>query len=111
MTKNNTEKILTKYIADINSHTISHYLAHGGYNTLKKALSITPDDLVVIERLCENMAGQTICSFAEAVTGPALPAVRKFKLEFEDHIRDRRCSHKANRNRTMVDLLSEETYV
>jgi hypothetical protein len=30
------------------------------------------------------MAGQTICAFADAVTGPALSSIRKFRPEFEE---------------------------
>lgn len=51
-------------------------------------------DLDVIANLCANMAGQTICAFADAVTGPALSSVRKFRSEFEDHIRLKCCPHK-----------------
>jgi hypothetical protein len=34
------------------------------------------------------MAGQTICAFADAVTGPALSSVKKFRSEFEELIRN-----------------------
>ncbi len=54
----------------------------------------THKDLEMIERICSNMAGQTICAFADAVTGPVLSAVRKFRSEFEDHVRQRRCPQK-----------------
>lgn len=47
----------------------------------------TQDDLDYISHICANMAGQTICAFADAVTGPALSSVRKFRSEFEDLIR------------------------
>ena len=46
----------------------------------------TTDDLDYIAKICGNMAGQTICAFADAVTGPALSSVKKFRQEFEDHI-------------------------
>jgi len=48
----------------------------------------TQDDLDYIARICGNMAGQTICAFADAVTGPALSSVRKFRSEFEDLIKN-----------------------
>jgi NADH-quinone oxidoreductase subunit F len=64
----------------------SHWLARmfkrildGGGNT---------DDLDYIAKICGNMAGQTICAFADAVTGPALSSVKKFRSEFEDLIRN-----------------------
>jgi NADH-quinone oxidoreductase subunit F len=40
-------------------------------------------DLDYISKICGNMAGQTICAFADAVTGPALSSVRKFRGDFE----------------------------
>jgi NADH-quinone oxidoreductase subunit F len=46
----------------------------------------TNEDLDYIAEICSNMAGQTICAFADAVTGPALSSVRKFRSEFEQHI-------------------------
>lgn len=46
----------------------------------------TQDDLDYIAKICGNMAGQTICAFADAVTGPALSSVRKFRSEFEELI-------------------------
>jgi NADH-quinone oxidoreductase subunit F len=47
----------------------------------------TQDDLDYIAKICGNMAGQTICAFADAVTGPALSSVRKFREDFEEMIR------------------------
>jgi NADH-quinone oxidoreductase subunit F len=44
----------------------------------------TQDDLDYIAKICANMAGQTICAFADAVTGPALSSIRKFRPEFEE---------------------------
>jgi len=48
-------------------------------------------DLDTIARLCANMAGQTICAFADAVTGPALSSLKKFRSEFEAHIKLKAC--------------------
>jgi len=48
----------------------------------------TQGDLDYIAKICGNMAGQTICAFADAVTGPALSSVRKFRHEFEALIRN-----------------------
>ncbi|MDH4468666.1 MAG: NADH-quinone oxidoreductase subunit NuoF [Bacteriovoracaceae bacterium] len=54
----------------------------------------TSADLDFISEICGNMAGQTICAFADAVTGPALSSIKKFRHEFEEHIRLGRCPHK-----------------
>ena len=51
----------------------------------------TEKDLDTIARLCSNMAGQTICAFADAVTGPALSSLKKFRSEFEAHIKLGHC--------------------
>ncbi|MBC7661937.1 MAG: NADH-quinone oxidoreductase subunit NuoF [Chitinophagaceae bacterium] len=51
----------------------------------------TDADLDAIAGICSNMAGQTICAFADAVTGPALSSVRKFRHDFEEHVRLKRC--------------------
>jgi NADH-quinone oxidoreductase subunit F len=48
----------------------------------------TQDDLDYIAKICGNMAGQTICAFADAVTGPALSSVKKFRHEFEELIKN-----------------------
>ena len=42
-----------------------------------------PDDLELIERLCQNMAGTTICVLADAAVMPARSFIAKFKEEFE----------------------------
>jgi NADH-quinone oxidoreductase subunit F len=55
----------------------------------------TAADLDFISEICGNMAGQTICAFADAVTGPALSSIRKFRHEFEDHIRLAKCPKKS----------------
>jgi NADH-quinone oxidoreductase subunit F len=47
----------------------------------------TQEDLDYIAKICGNMAGQTICAFADAVTGPALSSIKKFRHEFEEHVR------------------------
>ncbi len=56
----------------------------------------TMADLDTIAAICGNMAGQTICAFADAVTGPALSAVRKFRSEFEQHIIQKGCPFHKN---------------
>jgi NADH-quinone oxidoreductase subunit F len=62
----------------------SHWLAAMFRRILKG--EGTKTDLVAIDDICSNMAGKTICAFADAVTGPALSSVRKFREEFEAKI-------------------------
>lgn len=54
----------------------------------------TDADLDAIAGICSNMAGQTICAFSDAVTGPALSSVRKFREEFEAHVKQGCCPMK-----------------
>jgi NADH-quinone oxidoreductase subunit F len=71
----------------------SHWLARM-FNRIERGGG-TEDDLNMIAEICSNMAGQTICAFADAVTGPALSTIRKFRSDFEEHVRLGRCPKKA----------------
>jgi NADH-quinone oxidoreductase subunit F len=51
----------------------------------------TQKDLDSIANICSGMAGKTICAFADAVTGPALSSVKKFREEFEAHVHHKGC--------------------
>ena len=42
-----------------------------------------PKDLELIERLCENMMGTTICVLADAAVMPVRSCITKFRDEFE----------------------------
>jgi len=42
--------------------------------------------------VCDNMIGKTICVFADAAALPAMSFINKFRGEFDDHIRQRRCA-------------------
>ncbi|MDQ3233716.1 MAG: NADH-quinone oxidoreductase subunit NuoF [Pseudobdellovibrionaceae bacterium] len=70
----------------------SHWLARM-FNRIEAGQGTT-EDLDKIAHICGNMAGQTICAFADAVTGPALSTIRKFRAEFEEHVRLGRCPSK-----------------
>jgi NADH-quinone oxidoreductase subunit F len=72
----------------------SHWLARL-FHRLENGKGQT-SDLDVIASLCANMAGQTICAFADAVTGPALSSLKKFRSEFEEHIKLGCCPLKKN---------------
>jgi NADH-quinone oxidoreductase subunit F len=40
------EPVLTQYVNEPNSFTLEHYLQHGGYEGQRKALSMTPDEII-----------------------------------------------------------------
>lgn len=73
----------------------------------------TAEDLNFIAEICTNMQGQTICAFADAVTGPALSSIRKFRSEFEDHILHKGCPHKPNNfnSKNLQHLSKRPNYV
>jgi NADH-quinone oxidoreductase subunit F len=60
----------------------SHWLARMFHRILNGGGK--QEDLDYIAKICGNMAGQTICAFADAVTGPALSSIKKFRSEFEE---------------------------
>jgi NADH-quinone oxidoreductase subunit F len=68
-------------------------------------------DLDFIAEICGNMAGQTICAFADAVTGPALSSVRKFRAEFEQHINLKGCPYKINSNSDQLNFHQGHAHV
>ena len=55
------------------------------------------DDIDMIMELCENMLGQTICALADGAVFPIRSFIRKFRDEFEQHIRDGGCPFEAGR--------------
>lgn len=67
----------------------------------------TNDDLDFIAKICSNMAGQTICAFADAVTGPALSSLKKFREEFEAHIHHKCCPMKQNKSYNYFQVRGE----
>ena len=48
-------------------------------------------DLDLIEDVCNNMDGTTICAFGEATAWPLRSMVKKFRSEYEQHITEKRC--------------------
>jgi NADH-quinone oxidoreductase subunit F len=48
-------------------------------------------DLDLIEDICNNMDGTTICAFGEATAWPLRSMVKKFRTEYEQHVTEKRC--------------------
>jgi NADH-quinone oxidoreductase subunit F len=48
-------------------------------------------DLDALVELAENYAFRTICAFGAGASGPVTSFVRKFRGEFEHHVRHGRC--------------------
>ena len=54
-------------------------------------------DLDLLERVCEGMAGLTICPLADAAVMPMLSFLQKFRPEFEALVREPRPAGAATR--------------
>jgi NADH-quinone oxidoreductase subunit F len=57
-------------------------------------------DLDLILRICSNMKGTTVCVLSDAAAMPAESYVRKFRSEFEEHIKHRGCPYGAKLERS-----------
>ncbi len=44
------EPILTKYVSEPNSYTLDFYTSHGGYQAVRKALGMTPDEIIDVTK-------------------------------------------------------------
>src|SRR3990170_6331745 len=49
-------------------------------------------DIDLIASVAGNIAGKTLCPFGDAAAAPALTTVKNFRSEFEDHVREGRCT-------------------
>ncbi|MBN2695863.1 NADH-quinone oxidoreductase subunit NuoF [bacterium] len=52
-------------------------------------------DIDKILSICDNMMGNTICALADAAAMPAKSFIQKFRNEFEDHIKMKKCPFNA----------------
>lgn len=48
-------------------------------------------DLDLLLSLTPNIAGRTICAFGDALCGPVNSFIKKFRNEFEEHIKEKKC--------------------
>lgn len=51
----------------------------------------TIEDLDLLSDITDNMKGKTVCVFADAASAPVDSFLAKFREEFEQHLRDKRC--------------------
>jgi NADH-quinone oxidoreductase subunit F len=50
-------------------------------------------DLDLLLEIAENINGKTLCALGDAAAGPVMSFVRKFRPDFEAHIRSQSCPH------------------
>jgi NADH-quinone oxidoreductase subunit F len=58
------------------------------------------DDIEMILKICDNMLGQTICALADGAVFPIQSITKKFRSEFERHIRDGACPFNSGKSKT-----------
>jgi len=54
-------------------------------------------DVDLLVRVSDNMMGNTVCVLADAVAMPTISFVKKFRAEFEEHLRHDGCPMRADR--------------
>ena len=52
-----------------------------------------PGDVEKLAQVANNIGGQTICALGDAASMPVQSFVKKFREEFEQHVRERRCPY------------------
>ena len=50
-----------------------------------------PNDIALLERLCDQIAGNTFCPMGDAASAPIKRCLDLFRDEFEQHIAEKRC--------------------
>lgn len=48
-------------------------------------------DVETLQRVCGKMAGRCFCALGEAAINPVLSSIKRFREEYDYHIRERRC--------------------
>jgi NADH-quinone oxidoreductase subunit F len=51
----------------------------------------TERDLEILLQICDSIAGKTVCAFGDAAATPAFSGMRKFRDEYEFHVREKKC--------------------
>ncbi|MFQ5579669.1 MAG: NADH-quinone oxidoreductase subunit NuoF [Nitrospiria bacterium] len=53
-----------------------------------------PEDIDMLEHLCDGIGGKTVCAFGDAEIGPILSTIKHFREEYETHINEKRCPYR-----------------
>jgi NADH-quinone oxidoreductase subunit F len=48
-------------------------------------------DMDLLLEVAENINGKTLCALGDAAAGPVMSFVKKFRHEFEEHIKGGKC--------------------
>lgn len=50
------------------------------------------EDLDELVRICGGIVGKTVCAFGDAEVAPILSTLQHWRSEYEDHVREKRCT-------------------
>jgi NADH-quinone oxidoreductase subunit F len=51
----------------------------------------TEKDLDLLNNVCDSIGGKTLCPFGDAAIAPPLSTLKKFRAEYDYHVREKRC--------------------
>jgi NADH-quinone oxidoreductase subunit F len=51
----------------------------------------TEKDLDLLGEVCDSIGGKTLCPFGDAAIAPPLSTLKKFRAEYDYHVREKRC--------------------
>ncbi|HHI02223.1 MAG TPA: hypothetical protein ENL22_01715 [candidate division Zixibacteria bacterium] len=50
-----------------------------------------PGEIEIIDSLCENIMGRTVCPLGDAAVMPIMSSLKLFRDEWEYHIQNKKC--------------------
>jgi NADH-quinone oxidoreductase subunit F len=51
----------------------------------------TEKDLSLLAEVCDSIGGKTLCPFGDAAIAPPLSTLKKFRAEYDYHVREKKC--------------------
>ena len=51
----------------------------------------TPEDIELLEELCEHIKGNSLCALGQTAPNPVLSTLKYFRSEYEAHVNDKKC--------------------
>ncbi len=69
---------------------VGTYQMHRILDTITK-LSATPQDLALLEELCDLLKNTSLCGLGQSAPNPVVSTLRSFAHEYKAHVEDRKC--------------------
>ena len=80
------------------------------YEMLEKITSGNgePEDLDKLEDLCNHVKSASLCALGQSAPNPILSTIKYFRHEYEEHIRDKKCSAGVCKNLLQYIILKDK---